>query len=70
MAVNDPPFFHPYPVFFPGFCRNGKAVDQFMDCKYERFEIGCLSAAGECIAVHRNTSILWSLSIQMKVVER
>lgn len=45
-------------------------MDQFVDCKDERFEIGCFSAAGECIAVHRNTSLLWSFSIQMKVVER
>ena len=44
-------------------------MDQFVDGKHDRFEIGCLCAAGECIAMHRNTSILWSLFMQMKVVE-
>ncbi len=69
VSVDDPAVLHPYPVPVPGFCRYRQAVDQFMDGKDDGFEFGCFSAAGECIAVHRNTSILWSFSIQMKVVE-
>jgi hypothetical protein len=39
-------------------------VDQFVDCKDNRFEIGCPGIAGEQVAVHVEfTSILWSFSI-------
>ena len=63
MAVDDPPVLHPDPVPFERFCCDGEPVDQFMECKDNRFKVGGLCAAGQCIAVHKilNTLVIFYL---------
>jgi hypothetical protein len=46
VPVNNSPVFDPYTVFFHRLCRNGEAVDQFVDCKDNRFEVTGFRAAG------------------------